>query len=119
MSARIDGRIGEPVFLAGRLTNSLLPNRFKETKKMEPLTTLHLTADADPTVLNRVAGVLCTLSLLPVGLSAVRGPDDTLSVTIQLVGISERSIDLLQRNLMRMPQFVALKLECLAARIAC
>lgn len=84
-----------------------------------PNTTLYLTADADPTLLARVAGVLSTLSLVPTRFSGVFGSDESLFVTIELPAASDRCIELLQRNLMRLPQCVELQLEQNLARVAC
>lgn len=81
--------------------------------------TIYITADADPTLLARVMGVLSTLSIIPSRLSAVRGVDETMSVKMELFGVSERGLDRLQRNLMRLPQCIELKTECKLARVAC
>lgn len=86
---------------------------------MTPNTTLYLTADADPTLLSRVAGVLATLSLVPIRFSGVCAGDGSLFVTIELPAASDRCVELLQRNLMRLPQCLELKLAHKLARIAC
>jgi acetolactate synthase regulatory subunit len=84
-----------------------------------PSATLYLTADADPTLLARVAGVLSILSLVPIRFSGEVIREDSLFVTIELSAASDRCIELLQRNLMRLPQCVELRLEQKLARIAC
>lgn len=86
---------------------------------MTPSTTIYLTADADPTLLARVAGVLSTLSLVPVRFSGEFICGDSLLVTIELSSASDRCVELLQRNLMRLTQCVELRLENKLARIAC
>lgn len=75
---------------------------------MTESTKLTLTAEADVTLLARVAGLLSSLSLLPTHVSMDRRADGTIVVYMELSGGADRIKDLLQRKLLQLPQLLDL-----------
>lgn len=73
---------------------------------MEDSTRIMLFADADPTFLSRVFGLLAAVNLVPEDCSANLRADGTMEVNLRLRCVSEKTSHFLIRKCQQLPQVI-------------
>ena len=68
--------------------------------------TLRLMAEPDPTLITRVGALLANIGVVPAKLSFLLLTENLAMITIELRGMGEYGIDLLQRKLASLPQCI-------------
>jgi hypothetical protein len=67
---------------------------------------IRVVSDAVPTALPRIFGLLSSLSIVPLSTSSSFGTDNTISLSINLRGVDQSTIDLLQRKIYQLTETV-------------